>query len=66
MQDDLGSRSSLQFELNVPDLGVAEGEKLAVIGPSGSGKTTLLYLMAGIWLPQAGTVVTDGDRAHGS
>lgn len=54
-----------EFELNVPDLGVAEGEKLAVIGPSGSGKTTLLYLMAGIWLPQAGTVVTDGIELTG-
>jgi len=49
-----------EFELSVPDLRVAQGEKLAVIGPSGSGKTTLLHLMAGIRLPQTGTVVTDG------
>jgi len=49
-----------EFELSVPDLRVAQGEKLAVIGPSGSGKTTLLHLMAGIRLPQIGTVVTDG------
>ncbi len=49
-----------EFELDVPDLGVERGEKLAVIGPSGSGKTTLLHLMAGIRLPQTGTVVTDG------
>ncbi len=49
-----------EFELNIPDLRVAQGEKLAVIGPSGSGKTTLLHLMAGIRLPQTGTVITDG------
>ena len=49
-----------EFELSVPDLRVAQGEKLAVIGPSGSGKTTLLHLMAGIRLPQTGAVVTDG------
>jgi putative ABC transport system ATP-binding protein len=49
-----------EFELNVPDIRVAQGEKLAVIGPSGSGKTTLLHLMAGIRLPQTGTVITDG------
>jgi putative ABC transport system ATP-binding protein len=49
-----------EFELNVPDLQVEPGEKLAVIGPSGSGKTTLLFLMAGIRLPQTGTVITDG------
>ena len=48
-----------EFELNVPKLEVAAGEKVAVIGPSGSGKTTLLHLMAGIQLPQEGTVVTD-------
>jgi ABC-type lipoprotein export system ATPase subunit len=48
-----------EFELAVPDLEVATGETVAVIGPSGSGKTTLLHLMAGIQLPQEGTVVTD-------
>ena len=48
-----------EFELNVPTLSVANGERVAVIGPSGSGKTTLLYLMAGIRLPQEGTVLTD-------
>jgi ABC-type lipoprotein export system ATPase subunit len=49
-----------EFELSVRDLTVDKGEKLAVIGPSGSGKTTLLHLMAGIRLPQEGTVTTDG------
>ena len=49
-----------EFELDVPKLDVTAGEKVAVIGPSGSGKTTLLHLMAGIRLPQRGTVITDG------
>ena len=53
------------FELDVPSLEVAAGEKLAIIGPSGSGKTTLLHLMAGIRLPQRGTVVTDGVEVSG-
>ena len=48
-----------EFELNVPELEVETGETVAVIGPSGSGKTTLLHLMAGVRLPQEGTVVTD-------
>ncbi len=48
-----------EFELDVPKLEVANGEKVAVIGPSGSGKTTLLHLMAGVRLPQEGTIVTD-------
>ncbi len=48
-----------EFELNVPSLEIHAGEKVAVIGPSGSGKTTLLHLMAGVRLPQEGSVVTD-------
>jgi ABC-type lipoprotein export system ATPase subunit len=32
----------------------------AVTGPSGSGKTTLLHLLAGLELPDAGTVEIDG------
>ena len=32
----------------------------AVTGPSGSGKTTLLHLLAGLELPDAGSVTVDG------
>lgn len=38
------------------DVQVRSGERLALLGPSGSGKTTLLTLLAGLELPQAGTV----------
>ena len=44
------------FRLMVPSLGVADGERLAIIGPSGSGKTTLLHLIAGILVPVRGTI----------
>ncbi len=46
-----------EFALDVPELVVERGERVAVIGPSGSGKTTLLHLVAGIRTPQAGRVV---------
>jgi putative ABC transport system ATP-binding protein len=44
------------------DLGVAQGEALAVTGPSGSGKSTLLNLVAGLDRPTEGTVTVDGQR----
>jgi putative ABC transport system ATP-binding protein len=44
------------FVLDIPGFRVASGEKLAVIGPSGSGKTTLLNLIAGIVIPDGGSV----------
>src|SRR5439155_21505805 len=36
------------------------GRLYAVTGPSGSGKTTFLHLLAGLDLPDAGTVEVDG------
>ena len=48
------------FCLQIPQFAVAAGEKVAVIGPSGSGKTTLLNLVAGIFVPDQGTVAV-GD-----
>jgi putative ABC transport system ATP-binding protein len=42
------------FCLQVEELTVAAGERVAWVGPSGSGKTTLLNMAAGIVLPAAG------------
>lgn len=38
------------------DLAVPRGQSLAIMGPSGSGKSTLLHVLAGMILPDAGTV----------
>ena len=48
------------FRLVIPSLAAEKGSSVAVVGPSGSGKTTLLRLVAGIVVPEAGRIVTDG------
>ena len=38
------------------DLDIVAGQVLAVTGPSGSGKSTLLHVLAGVLVPDAGSV----------
>ena len=44
------------------DLDILAGEVLAVTGPSGSGKSTLLHVMAGVLVPDAGSVGYHGGN----
>ena len=41
---------------------IERGELLAVMGPSGSGKSTLLHCLAGILVPDSGSVHLAGRR----
>ena len=51
------------FTLKNFDLRVTRGEVVGVVGRNGSGKSTALRLIAGIYLPTAGTVDTYGRVA---
>lgn len=46
-------------------LSIREGEFVAVVGFSGSGKTTLLSMMAGLVMPDAGTLTLAGRPVAG-
>ena len=47
------------------DLTVAAGEFVAVMGPSGCGKSTLLNLVAGLDVPDEGTITVAGEQVTG-
>jgi len=51
---------SSDFEIRIPSLSIATGERLAIIGPSGCGKTTLLNLLCALARPDQGRVSVDG------
>jgi ABC-type branched-subunit amino acid transport system ATPase component len=47
------------------DVHVDEGEIVSVIGPNGAGKTTLFNLITGIYRPQTGEILFDGQGIVG-
>ena len=47
--------------LNISDLRIERGEHIFLYGPSGSGKTSLLNILAGINIPQRGSVDILGE-----
>jgi len=50
------------FAIQISELSMSAGQRLAIVGPSGSGKTTLLSLIAGIEKPVRGNLsVCDHD-----
>jgi ABC-type polysaccharide/polyol phosphate transport system ATPase subunit len=52
-----------QFTLRGLDLAVHRGEAVALVGRNGSGKSTALRLIAGIYAPSEGVIVTHGRLA---
>ena len=46
--------------LNIPNLKIQPGEKVAILGVIGSGKSTLLKILSGLYKPSAGKFLLDG------
>ncbi|MFL2483228.1 MAG: ABC transporter ATP-binding protein [Verrucomicrobia bacterium] len=45
-----------EFQLEISNLKINKGSKVAIFGKSGSGKTTLAHLISGILKPQSGLI----------
>ncbi len=48
---------------NNVSLSIESGEILAILGENGSGKTTLMNMIAGIYHPDSGEILVDGEPA---
>mgnify|MGYP003300373159 CR=1 FL=1 len=44
------------------NLNVRQGEILALLGENGSGKTTLMNMLSGIYKPDSGSILVDGEN----
>jgi len=54
----------LQAISNV-SLTVEEGEIISIIGPNGAGKSTLFNLITGVYRPDRGDIIFEGERING-
>jgi len=47
--------------VNDVSLEISQGEFIGIVGPNGSGKTTLFNVISGVYFPEKGRVIYDGE-----
>jgi len=62
---DLAKRFGGNRAVDGVSFGVPAGAIAGLIGPNGAGKTTLFNCVAGLYVPDAGTIALDGQRIDG-
>ncbi len=50
--------------IEIENLVIEKGQKLAVVGRNGAGKTTFVKLLTGIYMPDAGVISVNGQDAQ--
>ncbi|CBW75869.1 polysaccharide export ATP-binding protein [Mycetohabitans rhizoxinica HKI 454] len=58
--DNNPTKKTIVEALHDISLNIEKGERVALIGGNGAGKTTLLRVLAGVYVPEEGTVVVEG------
>ncbi len=61
LRKDYQSGNNTTIVVNIPELHVAVGEKIAIVGASGSGKTTLLNLISGLVNADGGEIIINNQ-----
>ncbi|MGD1955991.1 MAG: ABC transporter ATP-binding protein [Sphingomonadales bacterium] len=60
----VGARSDQDLVLNAVNISMDRRQTVALTGESGSGKSTLLHLIAGLDVPDQGTIMLNGVRIN--